>query len=70
MKLKLSLSVADRFSLDGLRDLCHFHISSEIKAEDVINIYVAAVSTTPVLGQYQLVLWLWSWVKTRSVCFQ
>ena len=50
--LNLSLSVSERFSLDDLhiREECWDSIDSEIQVEDVINIYMAAVETLPVLG--------------------
>lgn len=46
----LSFSVADKFSLDGLRTLATFLINEKINANNVVDTYVAASNSFPILG--------------------
>jgi len=44
-------SAADRFSLDGLKSLAIFELSSILTIDNVVDIYVDVISSLPVIGK-------------------
>ena len=44
-------SAADRFSLDGLKSLGIFELSSILTIDNVVDVYVDVISSLPIIGK-------------------
>jgi hypothetical protein len=44
-------SAADRFSLNGLKSLAIFELSSGLTKDNVVDIYVDVISALPIIGK-------------------
>lgn len=42
---------ADRFSLDGLKSLAIFELSSALTIQNVVEVYVDVISALPIIGK-------------------
>lgn len=47
----IPISVADKFSIDGLKTLTTFLLSEKINEANVVDTYVAATNSFPIIGR-------------------
>lgn len=51
----INFTVADKFSMDGLKVLTTFLISEKIREDNVVDTYVAATNSFPIIGNRTII---------------